>query len=102
METLVRELEALRTKPHLTNDQMVGVMLAAAIRFKEALADRTACVHAIATALAMQPQIDATKFHEDFAKILAAHFEPLPRIPQELQDMVASIKLVAADRLIPP
>src|SRR5947209_1363099 len=97
MDALVRELELLRMKPQLTNDQVVGMMVAATVRFKEVLEDRMVGIQAIATAVAMQPSIDVTKFHEDFVALLEKHFES-PRIPTDLRDIAASIKLAGSDR----
>ena len=98
MEHLIRELESLRSRPQLTDSQIVGAMIAAAARFKEILDDRMVGIESLATAVAMQPEIDARKLHDDFLAILRVHFDSIRRIPPELRDIAASIKLAEVDR----
>jgi hypothetical protein len=98
METLIRELESLRKRPQLTNDEVAGAMVAMTVRFRDVLDERMIGIQAIATAAAMQPEIDAFKLHDDFMGILRAHFESVSRIPRDLKDIAAGIKLAAAER----
>jgi hypothetical protein len=98
METLIRELESLRHKPQLTNSEIVGVMVATTARLREILGDRMVGIQALASAVAMQPEIDAARLHDDFLDILKAHFETLRQTPSELKDIAAGIRLAAAER----
>jgi hypothetical protein len=98
METLIRELESLRQKPQLTNSDIVGVMLATTARLRDVMSERMVGIQAMAAAVAMQPEVDAVKLHDDFLNILKAHFESLRATPRELKDMAAGIKLAAAER----
>lgn len=98
METLIRELESLREKPQLTTGEVVGVMLATAMRLKEVLDARMVGIQALATAVAAQPQIDVVKLHDDYLRVLKSHFDSTRRIPVDLRDVAASIKLAGTDR----
>lgn len=98
MEALMRELECLRQKPQLTNSEIMGVMLATTARLRAILSDRMVGIQAVAAAIAMQPEIDAHRFHDDFLGILRAHFESERETPSELKDMAAGIRLAAAER----
>jgi hypothetical protein len=98
MDTLFRELETLRQKPQLTNNEIVGVMVATIARFREVLNHRMVGIQALAAAVAMQPEMDPQKLHDDFMTILGAHFESPRHMPSELIDIAAGIRLAAADR----
>ena len=98
METLIRELESLRHKPQLTTSEVVGVMLATAMRLKEVLDVRMVGIQALASAIAAQPEIDVMKLHDEYLRVLKSHFDSVRRIPVELRDVAASIKLAAAER----
>lgn len=98
METLIRELESLRKRPQLTNNEVAGAMVAMTMRLRDLLDQRMIGIQAIASAVAMQPQIDVLKLHADFMSILKSHFESVQRIPGDLKDMAAGIKLAASDR----
>jgi hypothetical protein len=98
METLIRELESLRKRPHLSNNEVAGAMVAMTVRLGEILDQRIIGIQAIASAVAMQPQIDVIKLHADFMSFLKSHFESVHRIPSDLKDIAAGIKLAGADR----
>jgi hypothetical protein len=98
VEKLIREIEALRQKPQLTNSEVVGLMLSSTIRFREVLDDRMIGIQALAVAVAMQPQVDVLKLHDDYLSILKAHFESMRHVPVELKDIAAVIKLAATER----
>jgi hypothetical protein len=98
LEKLIKELEELRTQPNLSNNQVVGAVIAAATRFRSALDDRVLGMQALSAALAMQPEIDAHKLHDDFYGILNSHFDSGHGIPVELKDIAAAIKLARGGR----
>jgi len=98
MEKLIRELESLGKKQQLSNSEVTGAMMAMTVRFREILDQRMIGIQAIATAAAMQPQVDASKLHDDFMRILKSHFESVQRIPADLKDIASGIKLAAAER----
>ena len=98
MDTLIRELEMLRDRPDLPNTRILGAVIATAVRFREILDKRMVGIQALATAVAMQPQVDASKLHDDFLQILRSHYESDREIPCELRDIAAAITLAAAER----
>jgi len=98
MDALVRELEALRAQPDIPNSKVVGAVLSAAMRIRDILEWRVAGIEALATAVAMQPGIDAERLHRDFLAVLKARFESMRHVPSELKDMAAAIQLVATER----
>lgn len=98
MESLIRELEALRKRPQLTNSEFAGAMIAMAARLRDVTDQRMLGLQALVSAVAMQPHIDAMKLHDDFVNGLKSRFESLRLAPSELQDIAAQIKLVAAER----
>lgn len=98
MDKLIAELEGLREKPQLTNSQVVGVMLSTVMRFRTVLNDRMVGIQALATAMALQPEVDALRLHDDFQRIMGSHFESERDIPSELRDIASAIRLAAADR----
>lgn len=98
MDALIRELQLMGERPNLSNAKLVGGMVAAAVRMRDILDSRMVGIQALATAVAMQPEINASKLHDDFVVILKANFESLKETPTELRDMAAAIKLAASDR----
>jgi hypothetical protein len=98
MDALIRELESMRETPALSNAKLIGGVVAAAVRMRAILDARMIGIQALATAVAMQPEIDPSKLHDDFIAILKANFETLRDAPSELRDMAAAIKLAASDR----
>jgi len=48
-------------------------------------------------ALASQPGIEAAKLHDDFMRIAASDFGDPERLPSEIRDIAAAIRLAAAD-----
>jgi hypothetical protein len=97
MEALIRELEALSQKPDVPNSKLVGAVIATAVRFREILDARMLGFQALAAAVAMQPEIDPRKLHEDFLTLLGAQYESARDIPRELRDIASAIKLASAD-----
>ncbi len=97
METLIRELRAMTEKQAVSSQQLSGAILAVCVRFKDLLDARMAGIQALATAIALQPELDAQKLHDDFVHGLRAHFETVRNIPQELKDVATAIKLAASD-----
>jgi hypothetical protein len=98
MDALVRELEALRAQPDIPNSKVVGAVLSAAMRIRDILEWRIAGIEALATAIAMQPGIDAARLHRDFLEVLKARYESMRHVPNELKDMAAAIQLAATER----
>jgi hypothetical protein len=98
METLIRELEALRSAPEVTHQQLVGAVLAAAARIDHALDERMVGMQALAMAVAMQPVIDAKRLHDDFVRILESQLGELGTVPADLRDMGSALRVAAADR----
>ena len=98
MDALIRELEAMRGTPDLSGAKLIGGVVAAAVRIRDILDSRMIAIQALATAVAMQPEIDAAKLHDDFVVILKANFASLRDVPGELRDMAAAIKLAETDR----
>jgi hypothetical protein len=98
MDALIRELELMRETPGLSNAKLIGGIVAAAVRMRAILDARMVGIQSLATAVAMQPEINASKLHDDFIVLLKANFESLREAPSELRDMAAAIKLAASDR----
>ena len=98
MEALIRELETLRNRDDVPNARIVGAVIATATRCQELLHTRTVGLQALATAVAMQPGIDARKLFDDFMLALHAHYESTANIPTELKDLGHIIQLAAVDR----
>ena len=98
METLLRELQSLRDKPDVPNARLVGAVIATAVRFRDILDSRMVGIQALATAVAMQPEVDTLKLHDDFLTIVRSHYDPTQSIPQELGDIALAIKLASGDR----
>ncbi len=98
MDRLIRELESLRQKAQLTNNEVVGVMLAATARFRDILDERMVGIQALASAMAMQPEVDAVKLHDDFLAAVTSHFESLRAVPHDVRDIASAIELAAAER----
>ncbi|HUI98713.1 MAG TPA: hypothetical protein VLY46_00675 [Usitatibacter sp.] len=98
MEKLIRELKELQDREDLTGNKIVGAVLAAAVRIRQLLEERSLALQALAASVAMQPGIDAEKLHADFLEIVKAHFRPARSIPLELKDMAAAIELAAAEK----
>lgn len=97
METLMRELNALKDAPAVTHQQLVGAVVAAASRIDALLDERMVGIQALAMAVAMQPGIDANRLHRDFLAILERQFDPARPMPEDLRDMVTAIGLAAAE-----
>jgi hypothetical protein len=98
LDALIRELETLRDRDDVPNTRIVGAVIATATRCQELLHTRTVGLQALATAVAMQPGIDARKLFDDFMLALHAHYDSLGGIPSELKDLGHIIRLAAADR----
>jgi len=80
---------------HLELDELLDAML---VRIREILEWRISGIEALATAVAMQPGIDAERLHRDFLAVLKARFESMRHVPSELKDMAAAIQLAASER----
>jgi len=98
MDALIRELEAMRQAPELSSPKLIGAIVAAAVRMRDVLDSRMVAIQALATAVAMQPEINSSRLHDDFVVILKANFGSLREAPGELRDIAAAIKLAASDR----
>ena len=98
MDALIRELETLTQRPKPSPREAVGAMLAATMRFSEVLNERMVAIQALAAAIAMQPQIDVAKLHDDYLDTLKAHFDSRRSIPVDLRDIASSIQLAASER----
>ena len=98
MESLIRELDQLKSAPSVTNRQLVGAVLAVATRVDKALDERMVGIQSFAMAVAMQPAIDAKRLQQDFATILGSQFDSLSRMPADLRDMVSALGIALADR----
>jgi len=97
VEKLLEELELLRRSPDLPTEKMVGAIIATAARCKDILDARMVAVHSLATAVAMQPQIDALKLHDDFVNQVKAHYAGR-HTPPDVTDVALTIELAAPDR----
>jgi hypothetical protein len=97
MDRLIKELESLASKPDVPNAKVVGAILATATRCRDILSTRMVGLQALATATAMQPKIDALRLHDDFLRIVGAHYNSPAQIPEALQDIALAIKLAAAE-----
>jgi len=98
METLIRELESLRNRPQLTNAEVAGAMMAMTVRFRDVLEERMVGIRSLAAAVAMQPNVDFDKLHDDFRKALVAHFESAQAIPTDLKDIASAIQVAGTER----
>jgi len=98
MDRLIKELEALASKPDLPNDKVVGAVIATAMRCRDILSARMVGLQALATATAMQPTVDANQLHDDFLRLLGAQYEQPLEVPEALRDIALAIKLAAAER----
>ena len=97
METLMRELNALKEAPAVTHQQLVGAVVAAAAHIDALLDERMVGIQALAMAVAIQPGIDAKRLHRDFVAILERQFDSSRPMPADLRDMASAIGLAAAD-----
>lgn len=97
MEKLLKELEQLRQAPDLPNAKMIGALIATATRCKDILDARMVAVQSLAAAVAMQPQVDALKLHDDFLNQVKAHYGS-GNTPAELTDIALAMRLAAPDR----
>jgi hypothetical protein len=98
MDRLIKELESLAARQDVPTAQVVGAVMATAMRCRDILSARMVGLQALATATALQPRIDALQLQEDFLRILGAHYEPPNEVPDALQDIALAIKLAAAER----
>jgi hypothetical protein len=98
LEKLIRELQDLQVKDEVSGNQVIGAILAAAVRFRQTLEARALASQALAASLAMQPNVDAAKLHADFLAIVKRRFPSEANMPVELKDIAAALELVAADR----
>ena len=98
MDRLIKELEELANKPELPNAKVVGAIIATATRCRDILSARMVGLQALATATALQPGVDARRLHEDYLRILVAHYDTPKEIPEALQDIGLALELVAAEK----
>src|SRR5688572_5692700 len=98
MDRLIRELEFLAAKPDVPTAEVVGAVRATAMRCRDILSERMVGLQALATATALQPKIDALQLHDDYLRILRAHYDSNSELPDGLRDIALSIKLAAAER----
>lgn len=98
MEKLIEELKELQGQRELAGNKVVGAVLAAAVRIRQLLEERSLAMQALAASVAMQPGVDAEKLHLDFLAIAKAHLRPARHVPVEVRDMAAAIKLAAAEK----
>jgi hypothetical protein len=98
LERLIKELQELQEKDEVSGNQVIGAILAAAVRFRQTLEARALASQALAASLAMQPNVDAAKLHADFLALVKRRFPSEAKMPMELRDIAAALELVAADR----
>ena len=98
MEALIAELRQLKERSDPAHAGIFGAILATAVRLNERWNAQSAGLEALVSALAAQPGIEAAKLHDDFMRIASSDFGDPERMPGEIRDIAAAIRLAVRDR----